>query len=861
MYLMAGTARSLADIRDGGVDCDSLLSGFRKDDWVLLSSHDPSAMTEFSSLSLGSETVLRIDGQTLLRREYAEGIVQQIDRLELIPLPNFEVPIKFVMPSPSRFIASQSELLDSVAAMVSEDSLESYVRRLEAFVTRYTPSDSVVAARDWLVSKFRSYGCEAVVDSFLYLPALYGDYAYNVVADHTGTSAPETYIIICGHFDSTVQSGNPLVLAPGADDNASGTAMCLEIARVLSGFDTPKTVRFICFSGEEQGLLGSYAYVNDNRNLNIEIVLNADMIAYNTGTNRIVNMYCKDDGRAHAELIGQMVSTYGFLVPSYISSSGFWELSDHYPFHAAGFRALFASEHVFNTLHYHSTHDIADNCDFAYMTKIVKGCAAGVYAIAQAPPAVEGFEIADLGKGDRLLARWKAFVDPRDFDIVLRLGTFPGDSSFKFVLPKSDTTFPLTDLAEHVEYFVSATVTMGDSESIVRSEASGVPVAAPETPSAVHASPGYRAIDLTWSASPQIDVVGYKIMRSVRDLDQFKYIATVDSTQFADSSVDRSNYHDYYVVAVDEDSIESEPTAIVTSRGAFFDHNLLVILETGLGFIDASNAIPRYRYALANIEHTEYLMPATQDYFTIEELGQFRSLFWICDGNTALYNNIEALRWLRGWGGNIMIGGPMTVDPVSQYASDWFGLQSNDEAPDTSFLGAKGIDGWPDAVIDTSVKSEFNMQGLSAALRFVRVFEYDEIVSSSNYRYQSVDTLDNWNNLVCGLHSAIDTNQIVLLGYPIFHLELQSARSIMEYAADLFGVPRAVAGDVNEDARLTIVDVLQMIRILFLAEPMPADVNWLDVNADCEFNIIDVQFLISYMYLGGPDPSYGCAGN
>jgi hypothetical protein len=52
-----------------------------------------------------------------------------------------------------------------------------------------------------------------------------------------------------------------------------------------------------------------------------------------------------------------------------------------------------------------------------------------------------------------------------------------------------------------------------------------------------------------------------------------------------------------------------------------------------------------------------------------------------------------------------------------------------------------------------------------------------------------------------------------------------------------------------------------MIRILFLAEPMPADVNWLDVNADCEFNIIDVQFLISYMYLGGPDPSYGCAGN
>ena len=75
----------------------------------------------------------------------------------------------------------------------------------------------------------------------------------NVVAVKKGTSTQE--IIVGAHYDSTAAG-------PGADDNASGVAVMLEVARIISSQATPYTIRFIAFGAEESGLLGSYAYLN-----------------------------------------------------------------------------------------------------------------------------------------------------------------------------------------------------------------------------------------------------------------------------------------------------------------------------------------------------------------------------------------------------------------------------------------------------------------------------------------------------------------------------------------------------------------------------------------------------------------------
>ena len=107
----------------------------------------------------------------------------------------------------------------------------------------------------------------------------------NVVAtlrpsDESMPAARQT-VIISGHYDSRVTDVMDSVSnAPGADDDGSGAALVLELARVLSNADVKATVVFICFAGEEQGLYGSQHYADEaaKQGMPIEAVLNNDIV-------------------------------------------------------------------------------------------------------------------------------------------------------------------------------------------------------------------------------------------------------------------------------------------------------------------------------------------------------------------------------------------------------------------------------------------------------------------------------------------------------------------------------------------------------------------------------------------------------
>ncbi len=118
----------------------------------------------------------------------------------------------------------------------------------------------------------------------------------NVVGERRGSSQPDKIVIICGHYDSL--SDMLPSLAPGAEDNASGTACVLAAARALKGNDFPRTVRYVAFAAEEDGLVGSkfYARYCADRGHDIVAVLNADMVCYDEdGGNR--DDYAVDYGR------------------------------------------------------------------------------------------------------------------------------------------------------------------------------------------------------------------------------------------------------------------------------------------------------------------------------------------------------------------------------------------------------------------------------------------------------------------------------------------------------------------------------------------------------------------------------------
>ena len=119
--------------------------------------------------------------------------------------------------------------------------------------TRVAGSDGETKAAQYIVSAFKAIGYKPETQTFTAAAGNKSVTSANVVAVKTGTSSQE--IIVGAHYDST-DAG------PGADDNASGVAVMLEVAKLVLGATTPYTIRFIAFGGEESGLLGSSAYLN-----------------------------------------------------------------------------------------------------------------------------------------------------------------------------------------------------------------------------------------------------------------------------------------------------------------------------------------------------------------------------------------------------------------------------------------------------------------------------------------------------------------------------------------------------------------------------------------------------------------------
>ena len=167
-------------------------------------------------------------------------------------------------------------LILSSISKVSSEELYRTVKDLEAFGTRFTWEKQDEVA-EYLRRRLEEYGIEVLLDEYSFNDRKWK----NVVGTIKGKGRPADITMIIAHFDSI--SKQPESIAPGADDNGSGTAALLEIARVLSNVRLRDTVEFVIFSNEEQGHLGSkhFAKKAKSEGLNLKGVVNLDIIGYN----------------------------------------------------------------------------------------------------------------------------------------------------------------------------------------------------------------------------------------------------------------------------------------------------------------------------------------------------------------------------------------------------------------------------------------------------------------------------------------------------------------------------------------------------------------------------------------------------
>ena len=174
--------------------------------------------------------------------------------------------------------------------------------------------------------------------------------AYNVIGTLAGTDPEAGYYIVCAHYDATgvrSEGGWDWVRepAPGADDNASGVALVLESARLLAGQQFPWSIRFIAWSGEELGLLGSQAYADlaAERDDNILGVLNFDMIGFNDLQQRLELVTNPGSQWLATEMVAA-AERYGIGLAIDVLEDAGSRISDHAPFWMQGYDAIVGIE-------------------------------------------------------------------------------------------------------------------------------------------------------------------------------------------------------------------------------------------------------------------------------------------------------------------------------------------------------------------------------------------------------------------------------------------------------------------------------------------------------------------------------------
>ena len=363
---------------------------------------------------------------------------------------------------------------------VSAKNIENSIRKLVSFGTRNTlseqnnPARGIGAARDWIFAEFQKIsndcgGCLTVEkQTFLQQPTtnrrvLEPTNITNVFATLKGASDPARVYVVSGHYDSMCSSPSDAKCdAPGANDDASGTAAVIEMARVMSKRKFDATIIFMAVAGEEQGLLGATYFAQQavEKKMNIEAMFTNDIVGgamffKNAANRQTVRVFSEgvpsneteteantrrgtggendSSSRQLARFVKETADIYSpkFAVVMVYRRDRYLRGGDHIPFLERGFSAVRFTEtnEDYNRQHQNvrtengvDYGDLPDFVDFEYVANVTRINAASLARLALAParPKNVGMVTARLGNDTEL--KWDAGADAdlAGYEIVWR---------------------------------------------------------------------------------------------------------------------------------------------------------------------------------------------------------------------------------------------------------------------------------------------------------------------------------------------------------------------------------------------------------------------------------------------------------
>jgi hypothetical protein len=373
-------------------------------------------------------------------------------------------------------VAQDSDLdprIVKLVATVSEERLAGILKKLESFETRSTLSSTtsttrgIGAARQWILNEMQGYSPKLKVSFDTYQVVPQGRITRdvelrNVMAILPGRSPRRIYV--SGHYDTVARPGGqgtanaagpapadpdartappsdpnaPLDnLAPGVNDDGSGTALTIELARVFSqsGIDFDATLVFMCHVGEEQGLVGARLHAQRAvaEKTPIEAVFNNDIVGNDRGGNGIIDgatirVYSEGPEDSSSRELARFVQRWGGrYVPSHkvrlmARPDRFGRGGDHSAYNALGFTAVGFRESRENFTRQHDVRDTFEGLSPAYLAQNARVNAASAATLALAPPPP-----------DVLSDRKQPMITraPTGYDANLKWNAVPGAAAYR----------------------------------------------------------------------------------------------------------------------------------------------------------------------------------------------------------------------------------------------------------------------------------------------------------------------------------------------------------------------------------------------------------------------------------------------
>ncbi|PWK19296.1 M28 family peptidase [Xanthomarina spongicola] len=281
---------------------------------------------------------------------------------------NLFVLIFFI--SSASFSQTFNTYYGDVVSNVSQTNITNDLITFENFGIKNVGSTRLTNAQNWITTRYSNLGYTNIeLQEFTYSSGT----SNNIIVTKTGTTYPNTFIIIDAHYDT--------INGPGTNDNGSGTVLIMELARLLANVPTEYSIKFIHFSGEEDGLVGSNYYVDNTvipQNLDIKLVFNIDEVG---GVDGMVNntIVCERDqsnspttNNAASNIVTGQLATCIELYSNLNTEISYAYASDYMPFEDNNevITGLYESN---ETPYAHGPNDLLVNMDPSYLYEVTKG--------------------------------------------------------------------------------------------------------------------------------------------------------------------------------------------------------------------------------------------------------------------------------------------------------------------------------------------------------------------------------------------------------------------------------------------------------------------------------------------------------